>query len=98
LTSPLNDLTHRLTMLAAPYGYAITVRLLGGPRGAAIELRATRSHGGESKEYTRQLTLRTLANRGKTVAADFIREARVALAAAPADETVTRARVRKLRR
>ena len=98
MTSPLNDLTHRLTLLAAPYGYTITVRLLGGPRGAAIELRATRSHDGESKEYTRQLSLRTLANRGKAVAADFIREARVALAAAPADETVTRARLRKMRR
>jgi len=98
LTSPLNDLTHRLTMLAAPYGYTITVRLLGGPRGGALELRAARSHDGESKEYTRQLSLRTLANRGQAVAADFIREARVALAAAPVAETVTRARLRKVRR
>jgi hypothetical protein len=69
LTSPLNDLTHRLTMLAAPYRCTITVRLLGGPRGGAV------------------------------VAADFIREARVALSGAPPiEQTVTRARLRRARR
>lgn len=98
MTSPLNDLTHRLTLLAAPYGYQVTVRLLGGPRGAAIELRAAGTRGVETQEYTRQLTLRTLEKRGAAVAADFIREARVALSAAPAEETVTRARLRRARR
>ena len=97
LTTPLNDLTHRLTQLAAPYGCTVTVRLLGGTRGSAVELRATRLCDGESKEYTRQVTLRTLANRGAAVAADFVREARVALAAAPGEQTVTRARLRRSR-
>jgi hypothetical protein len=97
-TTPLNDLTHRLTMLAAAYGYTVSVRMLGGTRGSAVELRATRLCGGGAKEYTRQVSLRVLANRGRQLAADFVREARVALAAAPpADETVTRARPRQAR-
>lgn len=96
MTTPLNDLTHRLTMLAAPYGCTITVRLIGGTRGGAVELRATRVCDGDSKEYTRQVTLRTLANRGTAIAADFMREARVALAGTAAGEqSVTRARLRR---
>lgn len=85
-------------MLAAAHGYTVSVRMLGGTRGSAVELRATRICGGGAKEYTRQVSLRVLANRGQQLATDFVREARVALAAAPpADETVTRARVRQAR-
>jgi len=84
-------------MLAAAYGYTVSVRMLGGTRGSSVELRATRICGGGAKEYTRQVSLRVLANRGQQLAADFVREARVALTAPPADESVTRARPRQAR-
>ena len=99
MTTPLNDLTHRLTMLAAPCGCTVTVRLMGGPRGGAVELRATRLCDGEAKEYTRQLSLRTIARHSAAVTEGFMREARLALAAASVDEqSVTRARLRRARR
>jgi len=94
VTTPLNDLTRRVALLAAPLGFTVTVRLLGGARGSRLELKATRSASGEAQEYARQVTLGVVESRGAAeVAADFIREARVAL-----EHTVTSVRVRRARR
>lgn len=99
MTTQLNDLTHRLALLAAPHGYKVTVRLLGGGRSGHLELKATRVTAGETLEYARHLTLDALELKGATaLSAEFIREARVALSAtAVAEQTTTRARVRKAR-
>lgn len=80
MATSLNDLTRRLTLLAAPHGCTTTVRLLGGAGGTALELRAARSGASEVREYTRQLTLHQLESRGAAeLAAEFMREARRAL-------------------
>lgn len=82
MTTPLNDLIHRLTRLAAVSGCTITVRLLGGEYGNALELKATQTAAAEAREYTRQLTLPALSRHGAVqLAADFVREARLAFAA-----------------
>lgn len=82
LSTELNDLTQRLALLASVSGCTVSVRLLGGEHGSVIELRATRTCAAEAREYARQLTLRQLACRGAgQLAADFIREARLAFAA-----------------
>lgn len=81
LTTPLNDLTHRLALLAAPCGCTVSVRLLGGEHGNIIELTARETGAAEAREYSRQLTLRMLASRGAAqLAAEFVREARLAFA------------------
>jgi surface antigen len=81
LSTTLNDLAHRLALLAGPCGCTITVRLLGGPHGNVVELKASRVSAAEAREYTRQLTLRALASRGAAeLAAEFMREARLAFA------------------
>jgi hypothetical protein len=82
LSTTLNDLAHRLTLLAGPCGCTITVRLLGGPQGKVVELKAARSSAAEAREYTRQLTLHALASQDAAeLAAEFVREARLAFAA-----------------
>lgn len=81
MKTQLNELTRRLALLAAPHGCTTTVRLLGGAGGTALELRATRGGASEAREYTRQVTVRLLESRGAPeLAAEFIREARRALA------------------
>lgn len=101
MTTQLNDLTHRLTLLAAPHGYQVSARLLGGTRGNHLELKAARVSAGETLEYARHLTLEALELKGaRTLATEFIREARVALSATAeaAAERSSRARKRKARR
>ena len=81
LSTQLNDLTHRLALLASVSGCTLTVRLLGGEHGNVIELKATQTRAAEACEYARQLTLRALSCRGaQQLAADFVREARLAFA------------------
>src|SRR5579864_7463657 len=83
LSTPLNDLTHRLALLASVSDCILTVRLLGGEHGNMIELKATQTSAAEACEYARKLTLRALCGRGAhQLAADFVREARLAFATA----------------
>ena len=98
MTTSLNDLTRRVALLAAPLGFNVTVRLLGGARGRCVELKACRNACGEAQEYARRITLSTVEDRGaSTLAADFVREARVALCGTEPwmQHTITRVRVRK---
>jgi hypothetical protein len=94
LSTPLNDLTHRLALLEAVSGCTLTVRLLGGEHGDVIELKATRTSAAEACDYARKVTLRALTCRGaRQLAADFVREARLAFATGrrPAGRTALRA-------
>jgi hypothetical protein len=73
----LNDLISRLTLLAASGGYTLSARLLEGPGGASLELRASRSDAGRTQEYSRLLRLSDLDSIGpEAIAKEFAREAR----------------------
>jgi hypothetical protein len=80
----LNDLTQRLLILAAPYGYVVTTRLPGGAQGSCLELKARRAApDGAALEYARLISLTELEHQGAAVIADrFSREARQALSGA----------------
>lgn len=81
MSTQLNDLTHRLALLASVSGCTVSVRLLGGEHGNVIELKATQSSDAEAREYRRQLSLRALGCLDpRQLATDFICEARLAFA------------------
>ncbi|HVN46028.1 MAG TPA: hypothetical protein VMT66_12435 [Steroidobacteraceae bacterium] len=73
----LNELISRLTLLAAGGGYSLTTRLLEGPGGATLELRASRGGADRTQEYSRLVPLGELAAVGaEVIAREFGREAR----------------------
>ncbi len=92
MTTPLSELVSRLALLAAPYAYLMTARLLKGA--PVIELRATRGGASVGQEYVRQVSFSALEQRGPAaIAREFAREARAALAAGP--ERTIRMRARR---
>ena len=86
VSTSLNDLSQRLAILAAPFGYSVKTKLLGGPHGSCLELKASRpAPGGGALEYARLVSLTDLEARGAAVVADdFSRDARRALSGADA--------------
>lgn len=67
-------------LLSAPCAYTVSARLLSGPDGTRLELRARREEDGELQEYVRHVNLRTLDRQATAaLARDFTREARAAL-------------------
>lgn len=84
MITSLNDLTQRLLILAAPFGYVVTTRLLGGSQGTCLEMKARRTAlGGAALEYARLISLTELEHQGATTVAErFSREARQALSGA----------------
>ncbi len=84
MSTSLNDLSQRLAILAAPFGYTVKTKLLGGTHGSSLELKASRpAHGGAALEFARLISLADLETRGAAAIADeFSRDARLALSGA----------------
>ena len=79
MTTPLSELVSRLALLAAPYTYLMTARLIKGA--PVIELKATYTSAGPGQEFVREVSFSTLEQRGPAaIAREFARDARAALA------------------
>ncbi len=78
-TTPLAELMHALTRLAAPHDIRITAELFHGTYSPLVKLRAAHSIRTDTDAFVRHVPLYTLAVRApQTLAAEFLLLARIA--------------------